>query len=271
MRPIKCALVMVAAAALSGCLSADTLIKVNADGTGSLEQSVLISQGAVGMLGAMGQMGGEPGAPPPSIDQMFSETSLREAAGRLGQGVRYVSSQPAETPGMKGVKAVYAFDDVTKLRVNESPSMPGMGGSQAESPRAPITFDLKRQAGGAALTITMPQRDQAAPAQTPERPDAPSEIPPEAMGMMQMMLKGMKVSVGVQVSGRIVRTDAAHHSDTTVTLLEVDMDSLLQDPEALQMLQGKLRPGASPEEIQAVLRGVKGVKLSGPIVNIEWR
>jgi hypothetical protein len=116
----------------------------------------------------------------------------------------------------------------------------------------------------------MPNPD-AAKEKVAATPDAPQQVPPEMMGMMQMLLKGLKVTVAVEVAGKISRTDAQYHTDNAVTLLEVDMDTLMQDPAMLQALQGKLRPGASPQELQAAFAGAKGVKFSGPVVNVEWR
>ncbi len=270
MRFPRLAFGVTAAVLATGCLQANTLVKVKADGSGTIEQTVFISQQAMGMMGAMSQMGGQTeGAP--KADELFSEKTFRDAAGRLGPGVTFVSMQPLTSEGMKGAKAIYAFTDVTQLRVDQGQSVPGLPGQDA-APKTgqPITFQLRKQAGGAALTITMP-KPEAGSEKPAAGPETPQQVPPEMMGMMQMMLKGMKVKVAVEVAGKIVKTDAAHHTDNTVTLMEVDMDTLMQDPAMLQTLQGKLRPGASPQEMQAAFAGMKGVKFSGPVVNVEWR
>lgn len=276
MRRLRLACIVVAAGVAGGCLQADTLVKVKADGSGTIEQTVLMSQNAMGMMAAMGQTGDQKSQASP-VDQFFKESSFREAAEKLGPGVRFVSMQPATIEGMKGVKALYAFDDITKVQVSQGSSVPNMGEPESE-PDAPkdtkgakdsqIRFDLQRRAGGALLTIKMPEPESQ---QTATTPSQAQPMPPEAMSMVQMMLKGMKVRVAIEVAGRIVKTDAAYHNDTTVTLLEVDMDTLMQDPAMMQALQGKLRPGASAEELQAAFRGMKGVKMSGPVVNVEWR
>ena len=270
MRHLRLACVVATAALAAGCLQANTLVKVKADGSGTIEQTMFISQQAMGMMGAMAKMG-EQKEDMPSPNDFFSEAKFREAAGRLGPGVTFVSMQPLTSEGMQGVKAIYAFTDITQVRVDQGQSVPGMPGQETQtSGRQPITFQLRKQASGAAMTITMPepgpgsQQDEAPPKQA-------QQVPPEMMGMMQMLLKGMKVRVAVEVEGKILKTDAAHHTDNTVTLFEVDMDTLMQDPAMLQTLQGKLRPGASPQELQAALSGMKGVKFSGPVVNVAWK
>lgn len=270
MRFLRLAIVVAAAAVAAGCLQADTLVKVKADGSGTIEQTVFISQQAMSMMGAMSQMGGQKeGAAAPV--EFFNEATFRDAAAKLGPGVTFVSMKPLTYEGMKGAKAIYAFTDITQVRVDEGQSVPGMPG-QDEAGRGgpPITFQLRKLAGGAGLTITMPKPDPGSE-QAAAKPETPQQVPPEMMGMMQMMLKGMKVKVAVEVAGKILKTDAAHHTGNTVTLIEVDMDTLMQDPAMLQALQGKLRPGASPQELQAAFSGMKGVKFSGPVVNVEWR
>jgi len=269
-RLLRLACVVATAALAAGCLQANTLVKVKADGSGTIEQTVFISQQAIGMLGAMGKMG-EQKEDMPTPDDFFNEAKFREAAGRLGPGVTFVSMQPLTAEGMKGVKATYSFSDITQVRVDQGQSVPGMPGQEAqESGGQPITFQLQEQASGAAMTITMPQPGAGSQkAETP--PEQAQQIPPEMMGMMQMLLKGMKVRVAVEVEGKILKTDAAYHTDNTVTLFEVDMDTLMQDPAMMQSLQGKLRPGASPQELQAALSGMKGVKFSGPVVNVAWK
>jgi hypothetical protein len=269
-RFLRLASVVAAAAVMAGCLQSNTMVKLKADGSGTIEQTVAISQQAMGMMGAMAQMGGEGKGAPGSAD-LFSEATFRNAAARLGPGVKFVSMQPITSEGMTGAKATYSFADITQVRLDPGQSMPGLSGQDApEQGGEPITFQLRKQASGAALTITM-TKPGAGSEKGAEKPEVPQQMPPEMMGMMQTMLKGMKVKVAVEVAGKIVKTDAAHHTDTSVTLLEMDMDTLLQDPAMLQALQGKLRPGASPQELQAAFAGMKGVKFSGPVVNVEWR
>lgn len=268
MRLLKLTFVMAAAVTLSGCLAADTLIKVKADGSGTIEQTVLVSTNALDMMGGMAAMGGEGKGALPA--DMFDESKLREAASRLGEDVRFVSSQPLETNGMKGVKAIYAFTDVSRIKVSPGPDLPvgAPQGTQAES----LSFKMTKGAAGSVLTITMPQPKEDAKATG--TPSAPESMPPEAAGMMEMMksmMKGMRVAVAVEVAGTIAKTNAQHRTGSRVTLLEVDMDTLMQDPAMMQSLQGKMRPGASAADLQAAIAGVKGVKMSGPTVTIEWR
>jgi hypothetical protein len=263
--------VLAAAAAAAGCLSADTLIKVTSSGSGTIEQTVMMNANAIDMLAGMSAMGGEAGKS--GSADMFSEKSMREAASRMGEGVRYVSSQPVEANGMKGVKALYAFDDITKLKVSESPDVQAMSGTPGAGSRAErqISFQFAKKGGASLLTVNLPQAakpDTSKPAQKPE------SVPPEASAMVDMMkamMKGLRVAVNVQVDGAITSTNAKYRTGSRVTLLEVDFDQLMQDEAAMRALQGNLRPGASPADLQAAFADLKGVEMGGPTVTIEWK
>ena len=79
-----------------------------------------------------------------------------------------------------------------------------------------------------------------------------------ALAMAKQMLNGMKISIALQPAGRIVKTNSPFVQGQQVTLLEIDMGQLMADETILQKLQG----AASLEDVKAMLKGVKGVKLN---------
>src|SRR5689334_16533413 len=82
---------VLASLVLTGCINASTLIKVKPDGSGTLEQTVLMNAQAFrGMFSAMGA-DGKPAQVGPST---VNEAELKAAASKLGEGVTYVSSAP---------------------------------------------------------------------------------------------------------------------------------------------------------------------------------
>src|SRR5688572_18202869 len=91
----RCFVLAATACSLSGCLSSDTLINVRADGTGTIEQTILANLKTIEMFAGMaGAQGGAPASPIPKPADMLDEAKLKEAAARFGKGVRYVSSAP---------------------------------------------------------------------------------------------------------------------------------------------------------------------------------
>jgi hypothetical protein len=281
-RPLRLLLALPFTFILTGCISSYTLVKVNPTGAGTVEQTTLISPMMVGMMSGMAQsMGGEEGkkSKPPTIADLFKEEELRKAAGNMGQGVRFVSSKPAKADGREGVTATYAFDDVTKIAVTQGMKTPGGNGSSAKvSNESPIVFGMTPGAGGAkVLSITMPEgrKDKDPTAKTkPAKPEgAPDmkDMPPEALAMMKTMFQGAKFGIDVEVGGQLIKSNSPHVTGSRVTLMEVDLGALMEDPTKLQKMQD-LGSGASFEEARKVLGDVKGVKLpASRVTTIEFK
>jgi hypothetical protein len=279
-KPLRLLLVLPFTLMLTGCISSYTLVKVNPAGAGTLEQTTLISPMMVGMMGGMAQsMGGEEGkkTKPPTVADLFKEEELRNAAANMGEGVRYVGSKPAKADGREGVIATYAFDDVTKLSVNQGMKAPGGGGSSAKvSNESPIVFAMTPGAGGSkVLTITMPEGKKKDVATTkPAKPEgAPdmNDMPPEAMAMMKTMFQGAKIGIDVEVAGQLIKSNSPYVAGSRVTLMEVDLGAMMEDPKKLQQMQ-ELGSGASFEDARKVLADVKGVKLpAARVTTIEFK
>jgi hypothetical protein len=277
-RPLRLLLVLPFVFMLTGCISSYTLVKVNPTGAGTLEQTTLISPMMVGMMSGMAQsMGGEEGkkTKPPTIADLFKEEELRNAAANMGQGVRYVGSKPAKAEGREGVIATYAFDDVTKLSVNQGMKAPGGNGSSVKATNeSPIVFAMTPGTGGSkVLTITMPEgkKDATAKPAKPEGAPDMKDMPPEALAMMKSMFQGAKVAIDVEVAGQLIKSNSPHVTGSRVTLMEVDLGAMMEDPTKLQQMQA-LGPGASFDEARKVLADVKGVKLpASRVTTIEFK
>ena len=54
--------------------------------------------------------------------------------------------------------------------------------------------------------------------------------------MMQQMMKGMKISVFVNIEGTITETDAAHRDGSRITLAVVPFDEVLKDPKKMKAM-----------------------------------
>ena len=91
-----------------------------------------------------------------------------------------------------------------------------------------------------------------------------------AATMMQQMFKDMKVSVAIEVQGRIVETNAEYRSGSRVTLVEMDFNKVLGDPEQLKVLL-QAQP-KTIEEAKALVKGVEGMKAeTQPQVTVKFQ
>jgi hypothetical protein len=79
------------------------------------------------------------------------------------------------------------------------------------------------------------------------------------------------MSIGVEVEGAIVSTDAPKRDGSKVTIFALDLDQLLSDPSKFGALQ-QMKPGTDFATARKALDGVPGVVLpQTPTVSIEFR
>jgi hypothetical protein len=262
--------VFIAAGAATGCLSSTTIVKLRPDGSGTIEQSVLVNPEMAKSLAALAsQMGGEKSPPPtlPSPRELMDESRLKEAASRFGRGVRFVSSAPLKEGELEGSRAVFAFDDINALTVDQSPD------AASHPRRDQVGFTLSRQPNGTSvLTINFPQDEHRAPTGAAATPAEPrQQVPPEALALIRPFLEGMRVAIALDVDGTLVKTNAEHVTGKRITLLDVNFSELLKDPAALQKLSS-VGPGAGIGDLKPVLQGVPGIKVNtSPTLSVEFR
>jgi hypothetical protein len=256
--------VLAATFSLTACLNSTTLVKVKPDGSGTVEQTTLMNTAALKGMGGGGQVRGP----------MMNKAELERTATQMGKGVRLVSTEPIKgDAGFEGTKAIFAFDDINEIQVSQGPSMGG-GSTRSSEPTSddPVRFKLTRSGGTSTLSINFIDKPGAAgkPDATPsgEMPDLTN---PMIMNMMKTMFQGFKINIALEVAGSIVKTNAEYVSGPRITLLEMDMAALLADEAKLKALQGKLGPDASLSEVKPFLKDVKGIKIDGPSISVQFR
>lgn len=260
---------LLATLSLTACLNSTTLVKVKADGSGTVEQTTLVNAAAIkGVLGAQGQAQGGPNGP------MMSKEELERTAAAMGEGVRLVSSEPIKgDAGWEGVKATFAFDDINKIQVSQGAGTSSRARSSEPTSDDPVRFKLTRSGATSTLSINFIDRPvgdkpAAEPRQQAEMPDLTN---PMIMNMLKAMFNGFRVNIGLEVDGKIVKTNAEYVTGPRITLLELDVASVLADEAKLKALQGKLGPGMSLSEVKPYLKDIKGIKVDGPSITVQFR
>ncbi len=257
---IRTLLVLAVSVLGSGCIASETVLKVKADGSGTIEQTLSMRRDAAEQFTKMlaGVQSASAGKEQDATPELFSEADMRNAAGKLGTGVSFVSSQPISTSDRVGRVGVYAFKDITQLRVDQSPPAPG-GAEEAAVPGKArpeaIQFKLSRVASGNSLVTVLfpePSFDKAAGAGTRPKPSA------EQLAQMKQILDGLKIDVELEPQGTLVKTNSPYVTGNRVTLVSLDFGEVLKNDAALERL-GQPR---SIEEAKAILKDVKGVKVN---------
>lgn len=246
---------------LAGCLQVDAVVKLKPDGSGTIEQKVMMGGAIVQQMKSMAAaFGGEKAAADGGI---YDEAKVKARAAEMGPGVTYVSSKKETAPdGSEGFTATYAFTDINQVKLKADPGDFGPQGGgmkiKSHSKEPPIAFQFTK-GQPASLKILNP-RAKADPAGKPGAPPSPEDAMQDAMlPMMQQMLKDMRMHVAVEVAGRIVESNAQWKEGSRVTLMDLEMNKILADPAKFKAMT-KFKDPSSPEA-KALIASVPGIKV----------
>lgn len=272
--PLARAILLVCAALSAGCLTSNSVIHVQPDGSGTVTNTIFLKASTLELLKTFQSAGTgkkEGGAATPT--DIFSEAKMREVAPRMGEGVALQSLTPMKREGWEGAKVIYAFKDVSKLRFNMRSEAAAVdaGGSGQDL----LTFRFAPAAAGpATLTIVMPEQvlKKAVKPDASQKAEADQAALGKAMlEQFKSMFEGMQASVVVEVAGPIVKTNADHVTGSTVTLLAIDFNELMKNSNDLETFAGMTDGSVSLAEAREKLKNVKGLVLTlQPEVNVSF-
>jgi hypothetical protein len=231
----------------TSCLRTSTVVRVKKDGTGSIIARYYFSPEMLAMLDQLGQLGGAHSAssavprkvlPPPDQTSGSSASSPNPTRNPsnltppdIGESVRYAKHEPGkDEDGWEGYTVVYDFDDIRKVRIDQS-SVPG----KAKDFVASAGEELKKDEGGA-LSFTLEGDvltvkstfakdgmdgvvDQKQLDQAKEMGMAPSQ----AMQMAAGMTQGMRVGYFLRAEDGIAETNADHVTGDLIILSDADI------------------------------------------------
>jgi hypothetical protein len=254
-------LALLAVVITSGCIRSTTTITVKHDGSGVIDQEIGASAGAMAMLRNF-TAGDQADKKASAEMQLFGPEQAQAAAAAMG--VRFVSGEPVKTAEAEGYRAHFAFDDVTKVKLNKNPPTPGATGpTKPDDP--PFGFGFAKGNGSSVLTINIPPPKPGEAGLLPKMPGGSNSQQDNAMAMAMVlpMLRGLFVDVSLVVDGKIIKTNAPYVSGSQVTLMQFDFDKVTATDGALQKLQQITDP--------KLLKDIPGVRIStDPVVTIEF-
>ena len=137
------------ACASSGCLRSATTIHLRPDGSGTILQETAMTSQTLDLMQSLGSA--DPAATPKT--EFFTEEAARKAAATMG--VTFISGEPYKTGDLRGYRARFAFDDISKVVVNLDSSGSPLTEAERKDPLFVFTFD--RRPTSSLLTIQLPQ------------------------------------------------------------------------------------------------------------------
>lgn len=268
---------------LAGCLKDQRTIKLNPDGSGTITVTSTMKAAALEQIRGMARAFGTPEG---KTDDLFSEEQVRKKASQMGEGVELVSLEKVKTEAEEGIKAVYSFKDITKLKLSDEPEAPGTPGMIQGVPgiprpakKDPITFRYVRTPGGnSVLTVVSPVdkeiqetlKKEEKEGEGKEGKEEEEEATDAQLAAMKEFIGGFRISIQIEIPGKIVKTNTPHVVGSTVTLLEMDLDRMFGDLAKLKKL-AKANP-KSVEEAKKLVGDFPGVKVCPePEITIEFK
>jgi hypothetical protein len=250
MKALKIVVLLALSLALMGCFQSIILLRVNKDGSGTIEETVVISDDFMELMRSFG--GDEPEQ---QTEDLIDEEQLTEKATSMGEGVRFVSAEEVRTDRGAGYKAIYSFSDINDVRINQNPGenvspLPA-GGEQEEPVEEWLRFEFTGD-GTATLEIVYPMDVEAEQEEESTQGEVDVESNPEMLEMMRELYQDMHIRIAVEVGGRIVETNADYVDGSTVTLMDIDFAKILEDEEKFKELIN-----ANPETVEEIKELVK--------------
>jgi hypothetical protein len=242
---------------LTGCLQVEQIIKLKPDGTGTITMTIVMTKEALAMMKEFSKQG--VGEAKSAIDEMVNEEKAKEQAAKLGEGVKFEKVEKIKNDIGEGAKMTFSFSDITKLK--PSMDMQDMGGEGGEAKDAAMVFEFTKGSPAKLVVKTVHKKDDKA-----NKPD--NEPDGAELAQAAQMMKGMKLTMVLEVEGTIKQTDAAHRVGSRITFAEVPFDDILKDPAKFKAMN---KAGAWADAVK-VLKEMPGVKVEPKeTVTIEFQ
>ena len=243
----------------SGCLQVETTLIVKKDGSGTINEKVVFSKTFVNMIEEFAQAFQDS----TSTDEfnIYEEENIIADAKNYGENVVYVSHEKISTDNWEGYKAVYSFDDVTKLKLSPDPDSRVDLGDQSDSVDKDQDYYYFKFVKGDTpeLIIDRPDIDLNMEGTEEEDSVQSQQNDLEKGEEFVKMMEGMKIDIAVEVEGEIVNTNATNVVGSRVTLFQMDFSEMMKNKEAFK--EFKKNEPKNIEEIKLYLDKLNGIKL----------
>ncbi len=248
---------------LSGCLQVDTKVNVNKDGSGTIEETVVMKNAVIQMFKEFAVMFD---STKNEEFQMFKEDELKSKAANYGEDVKYVSGEKYLIEGYEGYKVVYSFNDINKIKLNPSPDdkMPfgeDVGDEVNEEKAVDNYLKFNFTKGNPAILVIDFLKPQAEADSVIEETEAiqDSAFSEDMTNKLIEMFDGMKMALHFNFEDPIDETDASFVEGNKVTVMQVDFSEILKHKDVLEKLQ-KSKP-ETMEQFKEAVGDLPGIKI----------
>jgi len=243
---------------IAGCLQVETTVKVETDGSGTINEKVLFSTTFVNMMKDFAQAFQDSAST--EEFSMFSEEEIIADAQNYGKNVEYVTHELINTDNWEGYQVVYSFDDITRIRISPDPdSKVDIEGDAAENGEEEEYYFFKFVKGDTPqLLIDRPEIELSGETESGDS-EASEQSNEEGEDEFLKVMEGMKIDISVEVDGEIVSTNATYVQGSKVTLFQMDFSEMMKNKEGFE--EFKKNEPKNIEEMKKFLEKLLGLKI----------
>ena len=248
---------------LAGCLQVDTTINLKKDGSGTINEKVLMSKTFVNMMKEFAMAFQDSATAAEEEFSLFKDEDIISDAKEYGDDVKYLSHSFISNDEWEGYEAIYSFDDISKIRIQPDPdSKVAMSEDETGSEDEGEYYFFKFKKGDVSeLIIDRPeiefnkdsQEEESSSEEVTEQND--DELGEEALKMMD----GMKINIAVKIDGEISSSNATYVDGSTVTLFQMNLSEMMKDKEAFK--EFKNQEPKNIEEMKQFIEKFPGMKI----------
>lgn len=241
---------------LCSCFQVESTITLKKDGSGTITEELVLGEQMVQMMQmGMAQAAQAGGKAEDPMAKMMDKAKAQTRAKEMGEGVELVSIEKIDAGGKLGVKTIFKFSDINKLRYSNSSAMnmgDMPGAKKGEANKEAPTF--KYADGKLTIMQKLPKEGDAA-ADVADAEEKMSEQEKAMMDGMKEMMKDMRMSMKITFEPGIAKTNASHVDGNTITLADIEFGKLLANPEKLKAMQS-----GNFEKMKKALKDTEGIK-----------
>jgi hypothetical protein len=268
MKRIAIPLVLVALfLSIIGCIESTTIVHLREDGSGEIEETFLLRNDVIRAFERAAAREGSDTADFKILDVAKLERRARE----MGDGAVLKSAEDLTTSTHQGYRAVFSFEDINTIRINENPdeNVPESGSASTdadpdsagfEPEKEMIGFNFRRPSEGkpASLTIRFPHGDEDM-TENPEMDEMSAEQEEKMMGMFRQLIEDMKIYIALEVEGTITETNAMYIEGSKVVLMDLDFGKIVENEEVFEKLVKSQTD--SIEETKELIKDLPGIRV----------
>ena len=248
---------------LAGCLQVDTTINLKKDGSGTINEKVLMSKTFVNMMKEFAMAFQDSATAAEEEFSLFKDEDIISDATEYGDDVKYLSHSFINNDEWEGYEAIYSFDDISKIKIQPDPdSKVAMSEDETESEDGSEYYFFKFKKGDVSeLIIDRPEIEfnkdsengESSSEEVTEQNE--DELGEEALKMMD----GMKINIAVKIDGEISSSNATYVDGSTITLFQMSLGEMMKDKEAFKEFQNK--EPKNIEEMKQFIEKFPGMKI----------